>query len=295
MQLQLLGLCILTIISTGESVKMVQLNIPGVVDPRQEKVMLRCEYELSPGETLYQVRWYKDGNEFFRYAPTFNPPGEDFNVTGVRVSRVDSNDTVVVLLQHTNIQMNTETEVGIGGTYACEVMEDRPSFDTKYDMGNLTIAVLPQQNPALGGLRSHYQLGDVLEAECTSAPSYPTAELTFYLKDIQVTKALTRQLPDSGRIDGKVVSSTRLELSLPLQREYFNASGSLSLTCRSILPGVPGAPYRDTKAVVSLRANNEKLAQEAPADSSSDVSVLVNSLFILTVVSVVLCSRHLMF
>lgn len=78
------------------------------------------------------------------------------------------------------------SESSIGGLYACEVMADRPSFDTKYDMENLTIAVLPQQNPALGGLRSHYQLGDVLDAECTSAPSYPTAELTFYLNDIQV-------------------------------------------------------------------------------------------------------------
>ncbi|XP_015111015.1 uncharacterized protein LOC107037139 [Diachasma alloeum] len=288
MELQLLGICILTFISTGESVRTVQLNIPTVVDPRQEKVMLRCDYELSPGETLYQVRWYKDGNEFFRYAPTFNPPGEAFNVTGVRVSRVDSNDRVVVLFQRTNMQLNFETGTSIGGTYACEVMADRPSFDTKYDLGNLTIAVLPQQNPALGGLRSHYQLGDVLDAECTSAPSYPTAELTFYLNDIQVKKALTRQLPDSGRVDGNVVSTTRLGLSLTLQRQYFNASGSLSLTCRSILPGVPGALHRDTKVVVSLRANNEKLAQEAPTDSSSHVSV-VNSLFILTVASTILC------
>ncbi len=37
--------------------------------PRYESVgdavLLRCNYELQ-GEKLYSVKWYKDGNEFYR-------------------------------------------------------------------------------------------------------------------------------------------------------------------------------------------------------------------------------------
>jgi hypothetical protein len=36
-------------------------------------------------EALYSVKWYKDGNEFFRYVPRDMPPVQIFALPGVTV------------------------------------------------------------------------------------------------------------------------------------------------------------------------------------------------------------------
>lgn len=46
---------------------------------------LSCHYQLSSTETLYFLRWYKDGNEFFRYMPKETPSQRVYNVSGVNV------------------------------------------------------------------------------------------------------------------------------------------------------------------------------------------------------------------
>lgn len=34
--------------------------------------LLGCQYDLE-GDPLYSVKWYKDGDEFFRYSPQSSP------------------------------------------------------------------------------------------------------------------------------------------------------------------------------------------------------------------------------
>lgn len=46
---------------------------------------LQCKYRLNPGESLYSVKWYKDGNEFFRFIPRDDPPAQDFQMPGVDI------------------------------------------------------------------------------------------------------------------------------------------------------------------------------------------------------------------
>lgn len=45
---------------------------------------LECKYDLQ-GEKLYTVKWYKDGNEFYRFLPGESPEIQVFDVTGVHV------------------------------------------------------------------------------------------------------------------------------------------------------------------------------------------------------------------
>ena len=53
-----------------------------------DEAALTCKYDLE-GEELYSVKWYKDGNEFYRYIPaerdqkvtTFNMPGVKVDVS----------------------------------------------------------------------------------------------------------------------------------------------------------------------------------------------------------------------
>nr|CAI5828558.1 unnamed protein product [Callosobruchus analis] len=47
-------------------------------------VTLYCEYDLE-GAPLYSVKWYRDGDEFYRYVPKEEPPTRVFPLPGLRV------------------------------------------------------------------------------------------------------------------------------------------------------------------------------------------------------------------
>lgn len=51
---------------------------------RDSFARLECHYDLD-GEALYSVKWYKDGNEFYRYVPRDMPPAQVFPLPGVSV------------------------------------------------------------------------------------------------------------------------------------------------------------------------------------------------------------------
>ena len=85
----------------GASIQLLKLDVPKMADPRSEKVVLRCEYDLG-GEDLYSVKWYKDGAEFFRFMPGSRPSGRDFSVDGVYVDVNKSDSKQVTLLGQAN-------------------------------------------------------------------------------------------------------------------------------------------------------------------------------------------------
>lgn len=82
---------------------MVELKVPNIIDPREEKIKLYCNYELDAGEKLYSIKWYKDTNEFYRFMPDANPSGVDFHVDNLQVSIIDSNDKVITLIQNLDV------------------------------------------------------------------------------------------------------------------------------------------------------------------------------------------------
>lgn len=65
---------------------------------------------------------------------------------------------------------------------------EAPSFLTAYDEANMNVAVPPKTAPALEGVRPSYEIGEILEAECTSGLSYPPAVLTFILNGKEVSR-----------------------------------------------------------------------------------------------------------
>ena len=48
-------------------VRLIRVNVPSYRF-RGEDAKLTCLYDLE-GEQLYSVKWYKDGDEFFRFIP----------------------------------------------------------------------------------------------------------------------------------------------------------------------------------------------------------------------------------
>lgn len=64
--------------------RLVQLRVPSYT-VRDNPARLECLYDLD-GESLYSVKWYKDGNEFYRYVPRDMPPAQLFPLPGVSVN-----------------------------------------------------------------------------------------------------------------------------------------------------------------------------------------------------------------
>lgn len=72
--------------------RLTEVRIPNHVT-KNSTVQLECHFDLN-GEALYSVKWYKDGNEFYRYVPRDNPPAQLFLLTGVSV---DVSTTLLLL------------------------------------------------------------------------------------------------------------------------------------------------------------------------------------------------------
>ena len=54
-------------------------------------------------------------------------------------------------------------------------------FATDSAYGDLLVVVVPQEGPKLIGARSRYFLGENISINCTSSPTLPPANLTFYI------------------------------------------------------------------------------------------------------------------
>ena len=83
--------------------------------------LLECDYDLEESE-VYSVKWYKDGNEFYRFLPRMEHQTAVFSVPGVKVDQGMSSMKSVVVSMITR---------DAGGIYSCEVISTNgPEFNT---------------------------------------------------------------------------------------------------------------------------------------------------------------------
>lgn len=62
---------------------MIEVRVPNYT-VKDNVVRLECHYDMED-EKLYSVKWYKDGNEFYRYLPRDHPPASLFPLAGIIV------------------------------------------------------------------------------------------------------------------------------------------------------------------------------------------------------------------
>ena len=87
-------MCVLLIagwISMNQAVRVTSIKVPPAA-LYDQNVALDCRYQLT-GDTLYSVKWYKDGYEFYRYifadlAPIYTFPRLGLNVDVSQISRI---------------------------------------------------------------------------------------------------------------------------------------------------------------------------------------------------------------
>ncbi|XP_014255594.1 uncharacterized protein LOC106670093 [Cimex lectularius] len=186
---------------------------------RGNSTVLECRFDLQ-GETLYSVKWYKDGHEFYRFVPRDTPSAQLFPLPGVHVRLDKSNETQVVL---------SSLDMSSSGRYRCEVSAEAPSFQTVSDHGDMVTVALPEEGPKIYGGKPRYQAGDIVRVNCTSGRSKPPATLTWYINGELANGSYLRgpTLKYEGR-EGLV--RTTLGLEFRVERRHFRR-GDLKLKC----------------------------------------------------------------
>ncbi|XP_066901242.1 cell adhesion molecule 2 [Halyomorpha halys] len=179
---------------------------------------LECKFDLQ-GESLYSVKWYKDGHEFYRYLPRDSPPGQVFPLNGVRVIQDESNESQVTI---------GPLELSSSGRYRCEVSAEAPSFQTVSDHGDMLTVALPEEGPRISGGKPRYQIGDKVKVNCTSGLSKPAAQLSWYINGEPSKDSYLRGPLEEESHDGLI--RTTLGLEFRIERRHFR-KGDLKLKC----------------------------------------------------------------
>ena len=69
--------------SSGIKLLKVEMEIPSHVIHGQDARLI-CKYDME-GDKLYSIKWYRNGNEFYRYIPSDTPDTTVFNGHGINV------------------------------------------------------------------------------------------------------------------------------------------------------------------------------------------------------------------
>ncbi|XP_048504863.1 cell adhesion molecule 2-like isoform X2 [Athalia rosae] len=188
---------------------------------RGQNVRLECNFELDR-ETLYSVKWYKDGNEIYRFVPRDKPPVVDFSLPGVTVDLHNSTERSVVLNQVTLMS---------SGRYRCEVSAEAPSFQTVSDHADMLVIAPPEEGPIITGRpgRHRFRVGDVVRFNCTSAKSKPAAMLSWFINGEPVDSHV-KVVPHITEVDNEGLETAVLGLEYRLRANNFK-HGDMKIKC----------------------------------------------------------------
>ncbi|XP_016964365.1 uncharacterized protein LOC108034102 isoform X1 [Drosophila biarmipes] len=209
---------ILVLIDISSSLTMTEVKIPNHI-MRLKSATLGCRYALD-GESLYSVKWYKDGHEIYRYVPRDKPPGQAFPLPGVNIDLRNSSDTQI-LLRRVTLQST--------GVYRCEVSGEAPAFNTVSESETMTVVVTPNHGPKITGGQPRYQIGDTVRVNCTSSPSKPVCHLSWLINGEPVQKTHLRQF-DKVVVNRDGLEMARLGLEFRVRAYHFK-HGDMKLKC----------------------------------------------------------------
>lgn len=224
------------------ALKLTKFLIPAYVQ-KGSSASLVCQYVLDAGESLYTLKWYKDGVEFYRFEPGAQPSQKIFPQSGVQVNLSLSNDTYVTL-QPANRRYT--------GRYMCEVSGEAPKFDTAEANDTMHVIVLPTHGVEITtaggvplgtssdgkpGTERGYRVGDVVVANCTCRRTAPVARLTWFLNDEEVSIQHLEIYTPHVEEGSYGLTSVTLGLHFRSRAAHFrSSSGQLRIKCVAALP-----------------------------------------------------------
>lgn len=213
---------LLGLLQSSAGIKLTEKLIPSHAI-KGEDVVLECLYDLQ-GDSLYSVKWYRNGQEFYRHMPTDKPSTVVFRKPGLIVDEYRSTESHLVLR---NVDLTTS------GKFRCEISGEAPLFQTATFTNILIIVDLPDDGPVISGTQPVYNKGDILTANCTSFNSFPAAMLNWYINGQVAPQRLLKkyEVVTSG-ID---MTTSILGLRLKVEKGLFSKSGALKIKCTATI------------------------------------------------------------
>ncbi|XP_054268134.1 uncharacterized protein LOC128989976 [Macrosteles quadrilineatus] len=267
LNLVLMGL--LALLNGAGGLRDVVIRVPVAV-PTGATASLLCLYDLE-GDQLYTVKWYKGKQEFFRYVLKELPHTRVFALPGINVDVVASGTEMVVL---------EDVQRSLTGKYKCEVSTDAPDFHTEIVSAFMHVVDELQGEPNIKLEKNSYSVGDVLRGNCSSPPSNPPANVTWYLNGEKEEPSLVTH--QSG-LNGTVTVSA---LSMELSADSF-PGGKLQLRCIADLFSIT-----QTAREMWLDEDRPRIASVMGSRDSADRSMASSTLLLQTALLALLgCNR----
>ncbi|XP_017760045.1 PREDICTED: uncharacterized protein LOC108550727 [Eufriesea mexicana] len=174
----------------------------------------------------------------------------------------ESNATQVVL---TNLQLDAADK------YSCEVSADAPSFHTDLVSASMDVVELPSQGPSIHGLRRKYRINDMLRLNCTSGPSKPAANLTWYINNQQPEKPHVRTVRMFSRLDKNESEWQVSQISLQFLVTHIHFVGNkLKIRCSASIYDI----YWQTTEVSTEEDRPRVIHYEPPAATIVGINYL---------------------
>jgi len=261
-------------VTASNAIRLTEQSIPSHAI-RGEDVILECSYDLQ-GDSLYSVKWYRNGQEFYRHIPTDRPQTVVFRQAGLIVDEYKSTETRIVLR---NVDLTTS------GKFRCEVSGEAPLFQTATATNLLIVVDLPDEGPVITGTLPIYNTGDTLVANCSSFNSFPSASLNWYINgQVAPQKHLIEYPLTSSRI--QLYSST-LGLRLKIEKNLFSKSGDLKIKCTATIDPIYWKSNEESIQGFQERSyinfwNSDPVSAAVPYSSSSPLVSVSASLSVLS-------------
>jgi len=210
------------LLTVTNAIRLTEKSIPSHAI-KGEDVILECLYDLQ-GDSLYSVKWYRNGQEFYRHIPTDRPQTVVFRQPGLIVDEYKSTETRIVLR---NVDLSTR------GKFRCEVSGEAPLFQTATSTNVLIVVDLPDDGPIISGTDPMYNPGDILTANCTSFNSFPAATLNWYINGQVAPLRLLKKYPAVA--SNRELTTSTLGLRLKVEKSLFSKSGDLKIKCTATI------------------------------------------------------------
>jgi len=171
---------------------------------------------------VWAVKWYRGNFEIFRFIADETPPTKVFKLDHFDVDGLLS-DGRTLFLRNVNFHNS--------GSYSCEVVADT-TFLTLIKSAHMQVVDLPDEKPRITGIKEKYQIGETLEALCTSWQSHPPANLTWFINEEKARDDYLR--PQKIREEYDDTFTSVLGLRFEISRHHFK-QGVIRLKCSSSL------------------------------------------------------------
>ncbi|XP_018394369.1 PREDICTED: nectin-3-like [Cyphomyrmex costatus] len=213
---------------------------------------LTCAHKVS-NELLHKIEFVKNERRIFEYVKERKPPyipEKPVLVDGAKMEYAKNGSSIKL---H-NVGFETS------GVYSCEVTMETPIYTSVSDPVEIKVILPQMEQPTITFKKSVFTMGEILEANCTTAPAYPVPHITWLINDEEADIGSVIHLPHTSLVNTKSMYATA-ELKVKLTPSMLGRKlNYLNLRCQATIPA-----YSSQRRYADIR----EIAISVPVISSS--------------------------